>query len=111
MRNLTPSIMNEFIIEKLTNGRLKRSGGISKKYLQDILVIIKSIVAYCEQEYGIANKIRHIKGMKCDKPEMNTLNKADKKTLTASLLKHTNPENWAYCSLYTQGCELVKYAD
>lgn len=87
MRRITCGIINDFMIEKLTNGRLKRGGGISKKYLQDILSIVKSVVNFCEQEYGIPNRIHNIRGLKAEKPEMKILEHPDQKKLSDALVK------------------------
>lgn len=93
MRRITCSMINNFIIEKLTNGRLKRKGGISKKYLQDILSIVKSVVKFCEQEYGIPNKIHSIRGLKAENPEMKILENSEQKKLSDALVKDENPFN------------------
>lgn len=90
MRSITCGVINEFIIEKLTNGRLKRKGGLSKKYLQDILSIVKSVVNFCEQEYGIPNKIHNVRGLKAEKPDMQILEKPEIKKLSAALIKEEN---------------------
>lgn len=93
MRRITCSVINDFMIEKLTNGRLKRKGGISKKYLQDILSIVKSVVNFCEQEYGIPNKIHNIRGLKAEKPEMKILEQPEQKKLSSALVKEENSFN------------------
>ncbi len=90
---LDSAVINEFIDEKLKNGRLKRIGGISKKYLQDILAIVKAIVKYAEQEYGIQNKVRNTAKLRIEKREMRTLNEEDEKRLTKKLIKNPTPYN------------------
>ncbi len=85
MNKLCPRLVNRFITEKLTNGKIKRNEGISKKYLQDMLVIVKAIAAFCEQEHEIPNKIRKVKSIRCEQKEMQTLNTSEQKTLTKKL--------------------------
>lgn len=102
MRRLNCGMINDFTVEKLTSGRLKQKGGISKKYLQDILSIVKSVANFCEQEYGIQNKINHTRGLKVEKTEMKVLEKTEQQTLAETLTKSDNPFNIGILlSLYT----------
>lgn len=93
MRKITCGTINAFIVEKLTNGRLKQKGGISKKYLQDMLSIIKSVVKFCEFEYGIPNKIYNMRTPKPEKTEMKVLELGEKRLLSEFLLNDSNPLN------------------
>ncbi|MGN0161967.1 MAG: tyrosine-type recombinase/integrase, partial [Candidatus Ornithomonoglobus sp.] len=93
IKELDSAVINNFIDKKLKNGRLKRSGGLSKKYLQDILAIVKAIAKYAEQEYGIQNKIRNTTKLRIEKREMRTLNEEDEKRLTKKLIKNPTPYN------------------
>lgn len=102
MRKLCPRHVNRFITEKLTNGKIKRNEGISKKYLQDMLVIVKAIAAFCEQEYEILDKIRKVKSVRYEQTEMKTLNQSEQKMLTKKLI--TKPSRFnigILLSLYT----------
>lgn len=92
MKQLTVKALDEFIIYMLTEGKLKRNEGVSKKYLQDILSIIRSIAGFCEQTYGITCKIRKLKRLRAEKPKVKTLNKSEKKKLAKELKKDTTPE-------------------
>lgn len=47
--------INTFIYEKLTNGRLDRSGPLSAKTVRDIYTILKSIIKFAENEYDLGN--------------------------------------------------------
>ncbi len=93
MRQLTVKALDDYIIYKLTDGKLKRNEGISKKYLQDILCIIKAIAVFCEQTYGVQCKIYKLRRLKAEKPRIKTLNKAEKKKLSKELTKAETPEN------------------
>lgn len=81
--------MNRFISDKLLNGKLKQACGISHKYLRDMLSIVKSVANYCEETYGIPNKIRHTKSINVEKPTITVLEKDDKTTLSKALCKDT----------------------
>lgn len=93
MHKLNCSTINDFTVQKLTNGRLKQKGGISKKYLQDILSIVKSVANFCEQVYGIHNKIHHTRGLKIQKQEMKVLEKKEQDKLSKILIDTENPFN------------------
>lgn len=102
MRKLCPRHVNRFITEKLTNGKIKRNEGISKKYLQDMLVIVKAIAAFCEQEYEIIDRIRTVKSVRYEQKEMKTLDKSEQKTLTKKLIAKPSRLNMGILlSLYT----------
>lgn len=95
MSMITKHDMNVFIKEKLTNGRLKRMCGISKKYLKDILSIIKSIAAHCEQEYEIPSKIRYVTSPSVERKEMKVLDDKEYIKLTEYLMQKITLENTA----------------
>ena len=102
VRKITCAVINDFTVEKLTSGKIKRNGGLSKKYLQDILSIVKSIVNFCEQEYGIQSKIHKTRGLKVKKTEMKILNGSERKKLSKLLKTGKDPYNIGIMlSLYT----------
>lgn len=91
MRNLSAGDINSFIADKLLNGRLKQKRGVSRKYLQDMLSIVKSVANYCEEIYGIPNKIQHTKSLHIEKPETHIFNKEEKVKLSNALCRDTTP--------------------
>ncbi len=102
MYKINCSMLNAFTAEKLTNGRLKRKGGISKKYLQDMLSIVRSVIKFSEQEYGIPNKIHSVRGLKGEKPKFRILKKEEQTLLTGVLMKEDDPMRLGILlSLYT----------
>ena len=92
INKLTIRDVDEFKREKLRNGKLKRNEGLSKKYLQDILSIIKSIAHYFEGVYNIPCKFAMIRGVRPPKPKVNILTRAERKSLTDELKRDTTPE-------------------
>lgn len=90
MRKMSVADVNSFIADKLLNGRLKQARGISHKYLQDILSIVKSVANYCEETYGIPNKIHNAKSVHAEKPDIKVLDKSDKKKLSKALSNDVN---------------------
>lgn len=93
MAELSPSMLNQFIRKKLECGRLDKRGGLSKKYLKDIVSVIKSIAAFCEREFQITNRIKYITAPKPAKKEIHILNKDEQQTLTKYLLQNINTCN------------------
>ena len=92
MRRLTVAEVNGFIVQKLVSGKLRRNEGISGKYLRDMLSIIRSISRFCEEIHGIKCKIRDMKSVKAEKPEIRILDRDEKKALTHELRSDTTPE-------------------
>lgn len=102
INELDPREINAFIKFKLSDGKLKSTGGISKKYMRDILYVVKSIAAFCEQEYGIENLIKNITSPKPEKKEMPILKEAETKRLSRRLMKNTSDTDiLILLSLYT----------
>lgn len=93
MRLLSCGMINDFTVRKLTGGKLKQEGGISKKYLQDMLSIVKSIAGFCEQEYGICSRIRRSRGVKAEKKEFRVLESEEQKRLSDRLINDDHPYN------------------
>ena len=53
MSGLSSAKVNEFILQKLKAGRLNGKGGLSSKFVMDIMMVFRSISVYAEREYGI----------------------------------------------------------
>ncbi len=102
MGQLSVKAVDRFMLEKLTDGKLKRNEGISRKYLQDMLSIIKSIAYFVEYTYNIPCRISRIRGVKTGKPKTRTLNKREKERLTKELKTDTSREKLGIMfALYT----------
>ena len=102
MQKLESSDVEQFISEKLSDGKLKRRSGLSKKYLKDIISVVKQITAYAELRHGIQNKIRYISTPKLNKTESETINAEDKAALTSYLINSDKAmDTGILISLYT----------
>ena len=102
MGQLSVRSVDRFMLEKLTDGKLKRNEGISRKYLQDMLSIIKSITYFAEYTYNIPCRINRIRGVKTGKPKTRTLNRTEKERLTKELKTDTSREKLGIMlALYT----------
>lgn len=102
MQKLEGSDLEQFISEKLADGKLKRRSGLSKKYLKDIVSVVKQIAAYAEKRHGIQNKIRYISAPKVNKSETETISAEDKAILSSYLIDSDDPmDTGILMSLYT----------
>ena len=91
MDKLNNGSINKFIDAKLANGRLRGNGGISRKYLHDMVSIIKSIVIFCEQEFEIPNRIRYANVPKYEAKEMEILSTEESCKLTKCVIADSSP--------------------
>lgn len=102
MQKITGSDVEQFISEKLYDGKLKCKSGLSKKYLKDIVSVVKQIAAYAEAHYGIPNKIRYISSPKVNKSETEIINSEDRAVLTSYLINSNNSmDTGILISMYT----------
>lgn len=91
MSNLTTSKLNDFIHNKLNNGRLNGKGGLSAKSVRDIMTVYRSIEAYAAREYGIRET--HFTMPKIEKKQTDVLNAFERKRLENYLLHNQNSTN------------------
>lgn len=90
---LDNNALNKFISEKSTHGKIRGKGGLSAKYLRDILSIIKSISRFCEETYSIPNRIKSFRPPKAIKKERQILNDSERKKLVRNLTHDGNDYN------------------
>lgn len=46
MNALSPSVINQFLLRKLENGRIDKSGGLSSSYVRTLTIIIEAAIKY-----------------------------------------------------------------
>ena len=91
MSNLTTQKLNDFIHYKLNSGRLNSKGGLSAKFVRDIMTVYRSIEAYAAREYGI--KETHFTMPKIEKKQTDVLNVFERKKLENYLIHNQNSTN------------------
>lgn len=91
MSNLTTSKLNDFIHHKLNNGRLNGKGGLSAKFVRDIMIVYRSIETYAAREYGIRET--HFTMPKIEKKQTDVLNAFARKKLENYLIRNQNNTN------------------
>lgn len=70
---LTGNSLSRFVNDKLAHGRLDGKGGLSAKTVQDITIVVKSVLKLAEQEYGLADCSSTVKLPKAGQPEAHVL--------------------------------------
>ncbi len=92
---LTVQILHAFIERKL-------QGGLSAKYVSDIVVVMKSMAKYASRVHGFRNPVQDVILPKIPRTERKILSSKEQKTLCRHLQKHENSASLCILlSLYT----------
>lgn len=87
---ITGPAVNDFLADKLSNGRLDGKGGLSAAYVRSIMLIISGVMAFAAAE-GLCLPLRsQIRKPPISPREMAVLNDADRQRLEAELLLGTD---------------------
>lgn len=95
-------LLDLYINELLTNGRIDSQGGLSKKTVSDIIVVLKSILQYAKmKEYNIVCQFKHL-NIKKERKEIRILSPLEQKQLKETLCDQINEVKLGiYICLYT----------
>ena len=93
MTNLTAASINDFIWQKLNNGRLNGKGGLSAKSVRDIMTVFRSISVYAAREYGFREI--HFTMPKTEQKRLEVLNADERSRLIRFLLANPSRTNAA----------------
>lgn len=69
----------------------KLDGGLSPRYVADIMVLLKTVFKYARREYSILNPFENIVMPKSTKCEVRILTDSEQKKLKEYLKQHNNP--------------------
>lgn len=86
-------IINAFAEHKLKYGKINGIGGLSAKSVHDILVVMRSVAKYAEQEYGFKNPMRNVSMPKSERKEAEVFNKDERGRLQSYLQKNPTESN------------------
>jgi len=86
-------IINEFSEHMLKCGKVNRFGGLSSKSVHDILVVMRSVAKYAEQEYSYKNPMRNISMPKSEIKEAVVFNKDERGRLQNYLQSNLTDSN------------------
>lgn len=90
---LTTPVINSFTEHKLQHGKINGFGGLSAKSVHDILVVMRSVAKYAEQEYGYRNPMRNISMPKSENKEAEVFSKDERSRLQNYLQSNPTESN------------------
>lgn len=95
-------LIESFIFQQLTSGRLDNTGGLSPKTVNDMLTIIKSTVNYAKcRNLNMTCELSHLYIKRKDQ-EMRVLTKSEQDSLVKALLNQMDPLKFGVLlALYT----------
>lgn len=102
LSDLTSTVVNNFLMQKLENGRLDKSGGLSASYVKSIMIIVNSAVNFAVSEQMCPPFKTPILKPTNSKTEIIVLTKDEQKRLEENLCSDLNPTKaGVLISLYT----------
>ena len=90
LTDMTTHQLNDFVFEKLQSGRLCGTGGLSARFVQDIMRVYHSTEQYAVQEYHIQGT--HFTMPKAEKKQLDVLSSEERKKLEQYLLQTRSEE-------------------
>lgn len=90
---LSTPVINDFADHMLKCGKANGFGGLSAKSVHDILVVMRSVAKYAEQEYGYRNPMRNISMLKSESKEAEVFNKHERGRLQKYLQRNPTESN------------------
>lgn len=87
VRNLNSGILNNFLLELLSRGRLDGKGGLSPKTVQTIHTVVNLLLEYADTRYNIYVHIKNISLPKQQQSQKKCFSDADKERLFAAVKK------------------------
>lgn len=102
LRELSAAVINTFLANKLENGRLNNSGGLSPSYVKDIMIVVKSIISFAVTEQMCHPLSSPIYKPQVRKKELNILTREEQAVLEQYTRNNINGTNvGVLISLYT----------
>lgn len=90
VKDITSSIINTFLAQKLESGRIDGKGGLSNSYVKSMMLIIKSALKFASDEEMCSPLKSPIFKPNDEKHELSILNHDEQKKLEEHLLTDTN---------------------
>lgn len=94
LQDINHNMIQKYILDKLSNGRIGDNSGLSQKSVKDIMMVLKSIIKYAINQEVMTNinlDFTYPKNNKQNK--LYTLSKKDQKKLTNYILENPTPKN------------------
>lgn len=102
IRNLDSIVIERFIDEKLKNGKINNSGGLSRKTVKDILTVLSLVLKYANK-IGLMNISQiHYSLPKIEKEEIEIFTADEETIITNFAVSSNNFQKFGVClALYT----------
>jgi len=102
IKNITSAMINEYLLQKMENGKIDGSGGLSASYVRSIMLVINASLKFAAAE-GLCCELKSpINKPKVTQKEIIVLSKNEQNKLEIALLSETNEINIGILiSLYT----------
>ena len=102
IRNLDSIVIERFIDEKLKNGKINNSGGLSRKTVKDILTVLSLVLKYANK-IGLMNISQiHYSLPKIEKEEIEIFTAEEETIITNFAVSSNNFQKFGVClALYT----------
>lgn len=102
LSTITSTVINNFLMQKLQNGRLDKTGGLSASYVRSIMLVVNSALEFAAAEQMCLPLKTPILKPSTQKKEMTVLSIDDQKRLEKHLCSELNPTKaGVYISLHT----------
>lgn len=93
IHDITPTLINEFLSQKLVSGRIDGSGGLSSSYVRSIMLVITATLKYAVTEEMCPSLKTSINKPYIEKKEIQVLNIDEQKRLERVLSSELNEMN------------------
>lgn len=93
LEDMTANTLSKFINGKLDHGRSDGKGGLSPKTVQDITIVLRSVLKMAQREYGCRTQSDTVRLPKAITPEMRLLSDEDLSRLDTHLKSAPNNSN------------------
>lgn len=102
LSSINSAVINSFVTEKVTSGRLDGKGGLSSTYIRSIILIISSTIKFAAENGFCTSVSRKIVMPPVKSHELDILSTADQEKLEHALLHDMDETKLGvYISLYT----------
>ncbi len=99
---ITSTVINQYISEKLISGRVDGKGGLSPSYTKNIIIVINSILNYASKENLCLPLSSSVSKPYVPKRELSIISKTTQRKLEDYILNNITPTNVGiYISLYS----------
>ena len=94
LKDMNHNLLQQYILDKLRSGRIKRGTALSDKSVKDIMMVLKSTLRYAMNQNVISVIQLDFTYPKCQKtPKMYILSKREQRKITDYIIENLSPRN------------------